>query len=160
VKGWLLAKSSTCSTDLWRSVRHQTHDERDRGVDALGVRATTFWNRRTTSSSGQREIARAEAVREEQVAPHDEEENRAEGQRVRPSPSRAFEKTLPRPTEENHIWSVQSTARLRSGQNPMRMMTKARPIQNLERIDQVVAPVAGYQSDYARDKPRSFFKQE
>src|SRR5665213_2472517 len=98
----------------------------------LAYGRTTFWNRRTISSSGSKERSRAPKRSVRSKLPHMMKKKMAP--KVRPSPTftiRSVEKTLPRPTEENHIWSVQRTARLRSDKNPMRMTTKARPNQNL-----------------------------
>ena len=90
-----------------------------------------FWYRRTTSSSGSKERSRAPKRSVRSRLPHMMKKKIAP--KVSPSPTlmkKSVEKTLDRPTEENHISSVHSTARFRRERNPTRTTTTMIPIQN------------------------------
>src|SRR5487761_2236251 len=90
-----------------------------------------FWKRRTISSSGSKNRSRAAKRSVRRWLTHKRRKKTAPKVRPRPTFTRnRVEKTLLRPTDENHIWSVQSTERLRRERNPTATTATVTPIQN------------------------------
>jgi hypothetical protein len=111
---------------------HQTHHQGDRRVDTPGVGTNDVLISPHDLVFGVKgEIARAKTVGEEQIAPHDEEKDRPEGESQADLDEKEGGEDIGQgPPRRTTSRRSTSTATLRRERNPTRTMTTMIPIQN------------------------------